>query len=125
MAKQKSSRVSRRKFLQMAAVAGAAGLSAACAPAQVAPTSAPVPANTADSSASSYVVAATAGTAETIRQAFETAFRQNGWTVVKTKQDLEDQEWGYTVTKAGRTAKVEVEAQEPDEGAGTAISVET
>ena len=73
---------------------------------------------------SSYAAAAAAGTIDAIRQSFETTFRQNGWTVVETEQDAEDQEWKYTVVKAGRTVKVDVEAQEPDEGTGTAITVE-
>ena len=61
--------------------------------------------------------------ADLVRQAFEQAFTRNGWTNVKAKHDLEDQEWSYTVTKGLRRVKVEVEAQEPDEGTGTEFSI--
>jgi len=66
----------------------------------------------------------TADRADTVRLAFEQTFTRNGWTVVKAKHDLEDQEWDYTVTKGLRRVKVEVEAQEPDEGTGTEFSIE-
>jgi hypothetical protein len=69
----------------------------------------------------SYV---TADRANAVRLAFEQAFTRNGWTVVKAKHDLDDQEWDYTVTKGLRRVKVEVEAQEPDEGTGTEFSIE-
>ena len=62
--------------------------------------------------------------ANTVRLAFEQTLRQNGWTVVKAKQDMEDQEWDYTAMKGLRRVKVEVEAQEPDEGTGTKFSIE-
>jgi hypothetical protein len=62
--------------------------------------------------------------ADTVRLAFEQAFAQHGWTVVKSEQDSEDQEWDYTIIKGQRRVKVEVEAQEPDEGMGTTITVE-
>jgi hypothetical protein len=68
----------------------------------------------------SYV---TADRADMVRQAFEQTFTRNGWTVVEAEQDAEDQEWDYTVTKGMRQVKVEVEAQEPDEGAGTEFSI--
>src|SRR3954468_19800401 len=54
----------------------------------------------------------TADRAESVRLSFEQAFARNGWTVVKAKHDLEDQEWDYTVVKGLRQVKVEVEAQE-------------
>ena len=73
---------------------------------------------------SSYVASGASGTVEAIRQSFEAAFSRNGWTIVKAKQDVEDQEWKYTVVKAGRMVKVDVEPQEPYEGRGTDISVE-
>ena len=66
----------------------------------------------------------TADRADAVRLAFEQTFTRNGWTVVKAKHDLEDQEWDYTVTKGLRRVKVEVEAQEPDEGTGTEFSIE-
>ena len=66
----------------------------------------------------------TADRADAVRLAFEQAFARNGWTIVKAKHDLEDQEWSYTVIKGLRRVKVEVEAQEPDEGAGTEFTIE-
>ena len=66
----------------------------------------------------------TADRADAVRLAFEQAFARNGWTIVKAKHDLEDQEWGYTVVKGLRRVKVEVEAQEPDEGTGTEFTIE-
>jgi hypothetical protein len=69
----------------------------------------------------SYV---TADRANAVRLSFEQAFARNGWTIVKAKHDLQDQEWDYTVTKGLRRVKVEVEAQEPDEGTGTEFSIE-
>jgi hypothetical protein len=62
--------------------------------------------------------------ANAVRLAFEKAFADNGWTIVKSKQDLQDQEWDYTAAKGLRRVKVEVEAQEPDEGTGTEFSIE-
>ncbi|HJZ47695.1 MAG TPA: hypothetical protein VKE41_11040, partial [Roseiflexaceae bacterium] len=59
-----------------------------------------------------------------VRQAFEQAFARNGWTIVEAKYDAEDQEWDYTVVKGLRQVKVDVEAQEPDEGTGTEITIE-
>jgi hypothetical protein len=38
--------------------------------------------------------------------------------------DLEDQEWDYTVIKGLRRVKVEVEAQDLDEGTGTEFTIE-
>ncbi|HEU5099704.1 MAG TPA: hypothetical protein VFU22_11825 [Roseiflexaceae bacterium] len=69
----------------------------------------------------SYV---TADSANAVRLAFEKAFANNGWTIVKSKQDLRDQEWDYTVVKGLRRVKVDIEAQEPDEGTGTEFSIE-
>ena len=66
----------------------------------------------------------TADRADAVQLAFEQAFARNGWTIVKAKHDLDDQEWDYTVTKGLRRVKVEVEAQEPDEGTGTKFSIE-
>jgi hypothetical protein len=66
----------------------------------------------------------TADRANAVRLSFEQAFARNGWTVLKAEHDLEDQEWGYTVTKGLRRVKVDVEAQEPDEGTGTEFTIE-
>ncbi len=64
----------------------------------------------------------TQASADAVRRAFEASFQQNGWTVLKADQDLEDQEWDYTIVKDLRRIKVEIEAQEPDEGIGTEFS---
>jgi hypothetical protein len=69
----------------------------------------------------SYV---TADRANAVRLSFEQAFADNGWTIVKSKQDLQDQEWDYTAVKGLRRVKVDIEAQEPDEGTGTEFSIE-
>jgi hypothetical protein len=69
----------------------------------------------------SYV---SADRADAVRLAFEQAFVKHGWTVVKAESDLEDQEWDYTITKGQRRIKIDVEAQEPDEGTGTKFSIE-
>jgi hypothetical protein len=66
----------------------------------------------------------TADRADAVRLSFEQTFTRNGWTIVKAKHDLEDQEWSYTVIKGLRRVKVEVEAQEPDEGTGTEFTIE-
>lgn len=68
----------------------------------------------------SYV---TQASANTVRQAFETSFQQNGWTVLQAEQDMEDQEWEYTLSKGLRQVEVKVGAQEPDEGTGTEFSI--
>ena len=71
----------------------------------------------------SYVAGGPAGTVDAVRQYFVGAF-QHGWTVVEFKQDVEDQEWEYTViNQAGRQVEVKVAAQEPDEGAGTEFTI--
>jgi len=69
----------------------------------------------------SYV---TADPADTVRRSFEQAFVQNGWTIVQAKQDTDEPQWEYTVIKGQRRIKVEVEAQELDEGNGTEFSIE-
>jgi hypothetical protein len=68
----------------------------------------------------SYV---TQAAADTVRQAFETTFQQHGWTVVQAEQDADEPQWEYTVVKAGRQVEVKVEAQDPDEGAGTEFTL--
>jgi len=62
--------------------------------------------------------------ANAVRFAFEQVFGQHGWTVVKAKQDVEGQEWNYTAIKGLHRVKIEVEAQEPDEGTGTEFTIE-
>ena len=69
----------------------------------------------------SYVTADGTGL---VQQAYVKAFGSNGWTIVKAEQDLQDQEWDYTVVKGSRVVKVEIEAREPDEGTGTEIKIE-
>ena len=69
----------------------------------------------------SYVTAHSAGL---VQQAYAKAFASNGWTIVEAEQDLEDQGWDYTVVKGAQRVKVEIEAQEPDEGTGTQITIE-
>ena len=66
----------------------------------------------------------TADSADVVRRAFEQAFVTHGWTVVEAEQDVEDQEWDYTVVKGLRRIKLEVEAREPDEGIGTEFTLE-
>lgn len=61
--------------------------------------------------------------ANTVQQAFTSAFQQYGWIVVEAEQDLEDQTWEYTVRKGLREVEVEVEAQDPDEGGGTTFTL--
>ena len=62
--------------------------------------------------------------ANVVRLAFEQTFSKNGWAVVKAEQDNIDQEWDYTAIKGLRRVKVDVEAQEPDEGTGTEFTIE-
>lgn len=66
----------------------------------------------------------TQASVEAVQQAFVAMFAPNGWTIVEAKQDTEDQEWEYTVVNtAGRQLEVKIGAQEPDEGAGTELSI--
>jgi hypothetical protein len=65
----------------------------------------------------------TQATVDTVRRAYEAAFSQHGWTVVKSEFDVEDQEWEYTVTKGVRRVEVTVERQEPDESTGTELRI--
>jgi hypothetical protein len=62
--------------------------------------------------------------ADRVRLHFEQIFRQNGWTIVKSKVDIEDQEWEYTVTKNGRRVSVEVDTVKPSKGGGSKFSIE-
>ena len=68
----------------------------------------------------SYV---TQASADAVRQAFEASFQQNGWTVLEADQDMEDQEWEYTIDKGLRHVEVKIGAQDPDEGSGTEFSI--
>ena len=61
---------------------------------------------------------------DVVRRFYEGAFTQNGWTVVESKQDLEDSSWEYTIMQAQRRVKVKVDAQSPDEGTGTKFSID-
>lgn len=71
-----------------------------------------------------YVAQAAADTGDAVRLYYETTFQQQGWTIVKAKRDIADQEWTYTVVKGQRRVKVEVEGLEPGEVGGTEIVVE-
>ena len=64
-----------------------------------------------------------ADAADLVRRFCEGAFAQNGWTVIESKQDLEDSSWKYTITQAQRRVRVQVDAQHPDEGTGTKFSI--
>jgi hypothetical protein len=68
----------------------------------------------------SYV---TQASADAVQQAFNAMFAPNGWMVVEATHDLEDQEWEYTVVKAGRQVEIKVEARDPDEGSGTEFTI--
>jgi hypothetical protein len=67
----------------------------------------------------SYAVQAAA---DQVRQSYEATFQTNGWTVVEVEQDAQEGTWEYSIVKAGHQVEVKVEAQEPDEGTGTAFS---
>ncbi len=68
----------------------------------------------------SYV---TQAAADTVRQAFEATFQQQGWTVQQTEHETDEPQWEYTLVKAGHQVEVKVETQDPDEGAGTAFTI--
>ena len=68
----------------------------------------------------SYV---TQASADAVQQAFKALFSPNGWSVVEAKQDLEDQEWEYTIVKSGRQVEITIKTQDPDEGSGTEFSI--
>jgi len=68
----------------------------------------------------SYV---TQASADAVQQAFNALFSPNSWTVVEATHDLEDQEWEYTIVKAGRQVEIKVKPQDPDEGSGTEFSM--
>jgi hypothetical protein len=68
----------------------------------------------------SYV---TQASADAVQQAFNALFSPNSWTVVEAKHDLEDQEWEYTIVKAGRQVEIKVKTQDPDEGSGAEFSI--
>src|SRR5262245_25967568 len=66
----------------------------------------------------------TSDAADTVRRSYEAAFRAQGWTLIETEYDADDQEWEYEITKGVRRVEVKVEAQEPHEGTGTEITIE-
>jgi hypothetical protein len=66
----------------------------------------------------------TQAAAAAVQQAFTDTFQRNGWTIIESDSDVNDQEWDYTVVKGLRRVKVEVEAQEPDQGTGTEFTIE-
>jgi len=61
---------------------------------------------------------------ETVRQAYEAAFRRNGWMLLATEHDAADQEWEYTATRGQQRVEITIEARHPTEGAGTVIEIE-
>jgi hypothetical protein len=61
---------------------------------------------------------------DTVRRAYEAAFRQNGWTLVATEYDMEDLEWEYTITRGTQRVEVDIEARAPVAGPGTVIEIE-
>jgi hypothetical protein len=68
----------------------------------------------------SYV---TQASADAVQQVFNAVFAPNGWTVVEATHDLDDQDWEYTVVKAGRQVEIKVGAQDADEGSGTEFTI--
>jgi hypothetical protein len=68
----------------------------------------------------SYLIASAAAP---IQQAFLSAFQANGWTILQAEQDTDEPQWEYTVVKNQRQVEVKVEAQDPDEGTGTEVSI--
>jgi hypothetical protein len=65
----------------------------------------------------------TSAAADTVRQAYEAAFGQNGWTLVATEYDMVDQEWEYAVTRGAQHVEVSIEIRNPAAGPGTVIDV--
>jgi hypothetical protein len=68
----------------------------------------------------SYV---TQAAADTVRQAFEATFQQHGWTMLQNEHETDEPQWEYTLVKARHQVEVKVEAQDPDEGAGTEFTI--
>lgn len=60
---------------------------------------------------------------DTVRQAFEAMFRQNGWVLSLGGYDTEDQEWEYTVGQGQRRVEVTIDAARTAAG-GTNIEIE-
>jgi hypothetical protein len=58
-----------------------------------------------------------------VRQAFEATFGQQGWAVMQSEHETDEPQWEYTLVKAGRQVEVKVEAQDPDEGTGTELTI--
>lgn len=61
--------------------------------------------------------------ADAVRLFFENTFQQNGWTLVKTKTNLQAGTWKYTVLRDGRRVKVKVVPQ-PGAGASSIFTIE-
>jgi hypothetical protein len=60
---------------------------------------------------------------DTVRRFYEAAFSQNGWTVTKSKQDIEDTSWEYTVIQGQQRLKIEIEPGQGVNGASTRITI--
>ena len=68
----------------------------------------------------SYV---TQAAADTVRQSFEATFQQQGWAVLQNEHKTDEPQWEYTLVKAGHQVEVKVEAQDPEDGAGTEFTI--
>ena len=66
---------------------------------------------------------ASSASADEVRRFYEGAFAQNGWTVAEAKQDLEDNDWSYSLTQAQRRLKIEIKPAEDASGAVTKITI--
>lgn len=65
----------------------------------------------------------TSDAVDVVRQAFEAAFRQNGWTLVAGGYDAEDGEWEYTLGQGLRRVEVTIDAARAP-ASGTDIEIE-
>jgi hypothetical protein len=65
----------------------------------------------------------TSDAADTVRQAYEAAFGQNGWTLVASEHDMADQEWEYRITRGAQRVEVDIEVRNSAAGPGTEIDV--
>jgi hypothetical protein len=61
--------------------------------------------------------------ADTVRRFYEAAFSQNGWAVTKSKQDIEDTSWEYTVIQGQQRLKIEIEPGQGVNGALTRVTI--
>ncbi len=62
--------------------------------------------------------------ADDVRRFYEGAFTQNGWSITESKQDLEDQQWEYTVEQNARKVKVKIEAKNTAQANGTELQID-